>query len=121
MDSTEMDEVGVLIAAFSAQVGERHRPLALIARFRVRTGAGSRIEKAFAKASSQTASEAGVMAYQLHREPNNHDAFVVYEHWRSLNDLEAHLRAPYIAALRAEIDAVMEGQPQFHVILPTGT
>jgi quinol monooxygenase YgiN len=52
-----------------------------------------------------------VLAYQLHREPNNPDAFVVYEHWRSLDDLEAHLRTAYIAALRAEIDAVMEGEP----------
>ena len=121
MDSIEMDEVGGIIAAFAAQVGERHRALALIARFRVRAGAGPRIENAFAEASAQTASEAGVLAYQLHREPNNPDSFVVYERWRSLDDLEAHLRTPYIAALRAEIDAVMDGQPDFRVILPTAT
>jgi quinol monooxygenase YgiN len=121
MDSTEMDEVGGIIAAFEAQVGEPHRPLALIAHFRVRAGAGPAIEKEFAKASAQTASEAGVLAYQLHREPNNPDVFVVYEHWRSLDDLEAHLRTPYIATLRAEIDAVVEGQPEFQVILPTAT
>ena len=120
MDS-EMDEVGRIIATFEAQVGERHRPLALIARFRVRAGAGPRIEREFAKASAQTASEAGVLAYQLHREPNNPDVFVVYEHWRSLDDLEAHLRTPYIAALRAEIEAVVEGKPEFQVILPTAT
>jgi quinol monooxygenase YgiN len=121
MDSTEMDEVGGIIAAFEAQVGQRHRPLALIGRFRVCAGAGPRIEKEFAKASAQTASEAGVLAYQLHREPNNPDVFVVYERWRSLDDLEAHLRTAYITALRAEIDAVMEGQPEFQVILPTTT
>jgi hypothetical protein len=41
MDSTEKDEIGGIIAAFEAQIGERHRPLALIGRFRVRAGAGS--------------------------------------------------------------------------------
>ena len=121
MDSTEIDEVAAIIAAFDAQVGDRHRSLALIGRFRVRAGAGPRIEKEFAKASAQTANEAGVLAYQLHREPNDPDVFVVYERWRSLDDLDAHLRMPYIAALRAEIAAVMEGQPEFQVILPTAT
>ena len=119
MNTAEKDEVGGIIAAFATQVGDRHRPLALIARFRVRAGAGARVEKAFAEASIQTAREAGVLAYQLHREPDNPDGFVVYERWRSLRDLERHLRATYVAALRAEIDAVMEGQPSFQVLLPT--
>jgi len=118
MDSTETDEVARIIAAFAAQVADRHRPLALIARFRVRPGTGPRIEKAFAEASVQTAREAGVLAYQLHRELDNREAFVVYERWRSLEDLEAHLRTTYIAALREEIDAVMEGEPTFQVMLP---
>jgi quinol monooxygenase YgiN len=119
MNVAEMDEVAAIIAAFASQVGDRGRSLALIARFRVRAGAGQQIEKAFAEASVQTAREAGALAYQLHREPDNPDAFVVYELWRSLDDLETHLRTPYIRALRAEIDAVMEGQPSFNVILPT--
>jgi quinol monooxygenase YgiN len=119
MDTTAMDQVGGIIAAFAAEIGDHHRPLALIARFRVRSGAGPRIEKAFAEATIQTVREAGVLAYQLHREPGNSDSFVVYECWRSLDDLEAHLRTPYIAALRTEIDMVREGEPSFQVVLPT--
>jgi quinol monooxygenase YgiN len=119
MNTTAADEVGGIIAAFAAQLGDHQRSLALIARFRVRAGAGLRIEKAFAEASVQTAREAGVLAYQLHREADNPDAFVVYERWRSLEDLEGHLRTTYIAALRTEIDAVMEGQPSFQVMCPT--
>lgn len=119
MDTIALDEVGGIIAAFEAQVGHRQRPLAIIARFRVRSGTGSRIEKAFAEASVQTARESGALAYQLHRQPDNSDVFVVYERWRSLDDLEMHLRTPYITTLRAEIDAVMEGQPSFDVVLPS--
>lgn len=121
MDSTRTDEVGTIIAAFAGQIGERHVPLALIGRFRVRSGMGPGIERAFAKASGLTESEAGARAYQLHRDADNPDAFIVYERWRSLDDLEAHLRTPYIAALRADINAVIEGQPHFQVILPIGT
>ena len=43
----------------------------------------------------QTESEVGVLAYQLHLEADNPDAFIVYERWRSLDALEAHLRTPY--------------------------
>lgn len=119
MKTSATDEVGGIIAAFEARIGDHHRPLAIIVRFRVHSGAGLRIEKAFADASAQTSQEAGVLAYQLHREPDNPDAFIVYERWRSLDDLEAHLRTPYIMMLRREIDAVMEGQPSFNVVLPT--
>lgn len=117
--NAETDEVGEIIAAFAAQVRDRRRPVALLARFRVRTGAGPGIEKAFAEAATQTAREAGVLAYQLHREPENADAFVVYERWRSLEDLEAHLRTSYVGALRAAIDAAIEGPASFQVMLPT--
>lgn len=113
------DEVGGIIAAFADQMGDRRRSLAIIARFRVRKGVGPQIETAFAAASIRTAREEGVLAYQLHREPQDPDAFVVYERWLSLEALEAHLRTPYIAALRAEIDSVMEGEPSFQVLLPT--
>jgi len=119
MDTNSTDEVGGIIAVFATQVGDPRQPLALIARFRVRKSAGREIEEAFGEASARTASEEGVLAYQLHREPDNPDAFVVYERWRSLDDLENHLRAPYIASLRAKIDAVMQGEPNFHVILPS--
>lgn len=121
MNSPATDEVGGIVAAFAAQLGgDRRRALAIVARFRVRAGAGARIEKAFAEALRHTAREAGVRAYQLHREASNPDALVVYERWRSLDDLEAHLRTAYIGALRQEIDAVMEGRATFDVVLPVG-
>lgn len=119
MTTKAIDEVGGIISAFADQVGGYSLPLALIARFHVRKGAGPGIERAFAEASVETAREIGVLAYQLHREADNPDAFVVYERWRSLKDLEAHLRTTYIAVLRAKIDAVLEGEPSFHVMLPT--
>ncbi len=119
MNRATTDAVGGIIATFAAQLGDWRGPLALIARFSVRAGTGPRIEKAFLEASAQTAHETGALEYRLHRQPDNPEAFVVYERWRSLDDLEAHLRTSYVAALREEIDAVIEGQPSFQVMLPT--
>ena len=118
MNTGAKDGIGAIIAAFAAQIGGHQQPVALIGRFRVRAGAGHRIQKAFTEASVQTAREDGMLAYLLHCETGSPDAFVVYERWRSLEDLEAHLRTSYIAALRAEIDAVIDGEPSFQVMHP---
>lgn len=112
-------KVDGIIAAFAAKIADHHRPFALIGRFCVQAGTGGRIEKAFAAASVHTASEAGVLAYRLHRHTDDPNVFVVYEHWRSLADLEAHLRTNYIEALRGEIEAVLQGEPHFEIMVPT--
>jgi quinol monooxygenase YgiN len=119
MMAETMDDVGRIIAVFAVELGDSNLPFALIAPFRVRKGEGPGIEEAFAEASAETAGETGVLAYQLHREADDPDSFVVYERWRSLEDLEAHLRTAYIAVLRAKIDAALDGQPSFQVMVPT--
>jgi hypothetical protein len=93
---TTVDEVGGIIAAFETRVGDRERPLAIIARFCVRAGTGPRIEKAFADASAETAKEDGALAYQLHREPENSDPrnLEARERWSfSRAPLESEFRA----------------------------
>lgn len=116
--STPADAVSGIIAAFGAQVNDPAEPLALVARFRVRAGGQEPVERAFAAAARETRKEAGALAYALHREAGDPGVFVVYERWRSLGDLEAHLRTPYITELREVIDAVLDGDPDFRVLLP---
>jgi quinol monooxygenase YgiN len=44
----------------------------------------------------------------------------VYERWKSLADLEAHLRTLYITTLISETDEVLGGAPEFQVLMPAG-
>lgn len=112
------DVVGSIVAAFRAQLSNPANPLALLVRFRVADGDQHKVESAFDVARVQTALEEGVISFSLHREAADANRFVVYEQWRSLADLEAHLRTPYIMLLREQFDGLIVGAPEFHVLVP---
>jgi Antibiotic biosynthesis monooxygenase len=57
---------------------------------------------------------------EAHREGQDATGFAVYEQWRSLADLDRHLRTPYVTRLRDRLSRVMEGEPEFRVLLPAG-
>lgn len=116
--TTDLDDVSAIIGAFETQLGNRTIPFAMIARFQLTEDALSRVEQAFEKAVPPTRQEPGVLAYQPHRDPAIATGFVVYECWKSLNDLDAHLRTPYIVELRREIEAAMTGAPEFNLLRP---
>jgi quinol monooxygenase YgiN len=116
--TADLDDVSAFVGTFETQLGSRMIPFAMIARFRVAEDSQARVEQAFEKAVPPTLTEPGVLAYQPHRDPTDAAGFVVYERWKSLDDLEAHLRMSYIAALRQEIDAVMVGAPAFNLLRP---
>jgi len=119
LDRCLKDKAAAIVGAFAAEVGDRNTPVALVVDFRVREGAERATVERFAYAAAQTADEPGAIAYRLHHAPGDPRQFLVYERWRSLNDLEDHLRQPHIVALRDHIDEVIEGEPSFRVLLPS--
>ena len=54
---------------------------------------------------------ASVLAMQL---------FLLYERWKSLAALEAHLKSPYIKTLLSELPELTVGPPELHILLPVG-
>jgi quinol monooxygenase YgiN len=100
-DGTGDDDVAAMVARFGAQLTEPTRPFALLVRFQAQAGG-----------------EPAVMAFDLNREASDPARFVVYERWRSLAEFAAHLRTPYVAKLRHELEAMMTGAPEFHVLRP---
>ncbi len=116
--TSDLDDVSTIVAAFETKLGNRTIPFAMIARFQVTEDAVARVERAFEKAVPLTRREPGVLAYRPHRDPAVTAGFVVYECWKSLDDLHAHLRTPYIVELRQEIEAAMTGAPEFNLLRP---
>ena len=112
------DDVSAIIAGFAAALSSPAEPLSLVVRFQVREGDQAAVEAAFAAARGPTGQERGVMSYDLNREAADDTRFLVYERWRSLADLEAHLRTEYIAKLRKELSRLIIGAPEFHVFVP---
>jgi len=103
---------------FRTELRDPAEPLSLLVRFEVRKTDAAKVEAAFGQAISSTLKESGCRAFHLNRDARDSSRFVVYEQWHSLADLEAHLRTDYISRLRAELDDLMVGAPQFQVLVP---
>lgn len=113
------DDSTALLDAFRAELRDPTQPLSLLVRFAVEGGAEEAVEAAFARARTQTLKEPGCRAYELHRDPRRPGAFVVYEQWRSLADLETHFQTDGFTTVRDQIGARLIAEPEFQVLLPT--
>jgi quinol monooxygenase YgiN/uncharacterized protein YndB with AHSA1/START domain len=116
--SPAQDEISGIVQSFRAELRDPTQPLALMVRFEVRPAEGDRIEAEFARALPHTLGEAGCLLFEVSREATRSNRFVVYERWRSLADLEAHLRTASVLSLRAQIAAALVGPPEFNVLTP---
>jgi len=105
-------------APIRAALKDPSKPFAMLVRLQVKEGAEARWQAAFAKAAVETRREKGVLDYTLYHDASQPTRFVLYERWRSLADLEAHVQAPYITALFGEVQAVAAGPVEINVLLP---
>lgn len=112
------DQVAVMLQAFRNQIENASLPFALSVHFEVKDGAASRVLGAFADAIIPTRAESGCLVFELNRETQSPNRFVVYEQWRSFPDFEAHHGTRHTTALRDEINALLVGVPEFQVLVP---
>lgn len=70
---------------------------------RAAAGSEERVEELILGLVDPIRKEAGNIAFHVHRDRSDHRSFVIYEAFRSIADLKAHLAQPYT---RAFIDAI---------------
>jgi quinol monooxygenase YgiN len=119
-EKPQPDRVSSYIEQFGALLREPAKPFTIVARFSVKDGTQAKLEAALARARAATHCEPGVIAYDLNRDTADSARYLVYERWKSLADLEVHLRTLYIAKLMEEIDEVLAAAPEFNVFVPSG-
>jgi quinol monooxygenase YgiN len=114
------DKENPVITAVKSRLKNPDKPFTLIVRVQVKEGAGKQFEAAFAKAITATRKEKGNLAYELNRDTQDPSRYLVYERWKDLAALEAHLKTPHILALFEELPKVTDGAPESQVLLPAG-
>ncbi|WGF86373.1 putative quinol monooxygenase [Marinivivus vitaminiproducens] len=80
----------------------------VVAIFVAKPGAEAKLEELFRAVIPTTLAEEGCIRYQLNRDRNQPRRFVWTEEWESLRHLEAHLAAPHITELFAQVPAYVE-------------
>ncbi len=109
-----------IVAAVKANVKDPSKPFTMLVYIKVKEGAAGKFENAFAKAVTETRKEKGNLAYDLNRSTKNPNEFVVYERWRNLTALEAHLKSAHIQALFAATGDLRTGPPDAKILVPAG-
>lgn len=112
------DDVAAIVEAFGACLSGPTDALCLLVRFRVREPDRETVRSAFQSVRNKTLHEPGCGVFELDEEAANPGGFVIYERWRSLADLETHLRKGHTAELRALFHSLIIEGPDFQVLRP---
>jgi quinol monooxygenase YgiN len=113
--------VGVFAAALGAdehpavtlvksKVKDPARPFALFVTIKAKAGKEKELEAAFAPCIAATKKEAGCLAYELNRDPDEPNTYVMYEKFKNLAALEAHLKLEHTAKLFKAIEPLTDGE-----------
>ncbi len=114
---TPSDDVSAIVGMFGRQLEHPEQPFTLLVRFLVRDGTQDDVVSQFAEARALTLNDPGCLAFELNWYADG-KRFIVHEKWRSLADLDAHLRTAHADGLRRAYDAVIVGVPEFDVLVP---
>lgn len=101
-----------IVAAVKAKLTDPSKPFSMFVTFKVKAGKNAEFEAAVAAAIKGTVKEPGNVAYQLNHDPDHPDTYVLYERWKTLDALVAHMKTPHLEALGKALAGVTDGPPQ---------
>lgn len=109
-----------IAALVRSKVPNPAQPFALAVELQALDGRGDEVVAAIKKCGSIIASrkEAGCAVYDISRDLDSPDHFVVYEIWRDLPALESHLATPHFTAVAGVLGDLLVGPPVVRVLTP---
>ncbi|AMV27920.1 autoinducer-2 (AI-2) modifying protein LsrG [Gemmata sp. SH-PL17] len=105
-----------VVALIKSKVKDEKKPFALLVTFKVKAGNEKKFEEAFAPALVATRKEPGCVAYYLNRDPDEPTTYVMYEHFKGIAALEAHMKEKHTGTLLGTVIPMCEGEPKIKVL-----
>lgn len=88
----------------------------VVATFKAKPDQEQAVRQALEKMVAPTRAESGNLGYDLHEGVKDAHEFVLYEHWRSQPDLDAHMQKPYFKQMGEELSGTLQ-QPYTVTVL----
>jgi len=117
---TAEEKPNPVVAQVKAALKDVDKPFTLVVHIQVKKGSGKKFEAAFARAAKPTRKEKGCLTYDLNHDAKNPANYLVYERWRNLAALDAHLKSEHITRLFKDIGELLAAPPNSDVMLPVG-
>ena len=115
-DAGTRSELHPIAMGVKEQIGDYEGPFVLVVKLKTKAGKSDEFIKAFKKAAGKTRKEEGNMQYQLSRSFTENDSLMLYERWKSLDALDAHLKQPYIVKLLTDTEDILAEPPQLNAM-----
>ena len=109
-----------IVTMIRGKLSDPAKPFVILAEFEACPGRGDALAAAVAgtKVVRLSQAEPGCLAYDLCRDADAPDRFVMVERWRSLAALADHLATPHFAAIGAALDGLLAKAPAVRVLAP---
>ncbi len=104
--------------AVAAKLTKPKQRFTMIAKLTVKDGEAEKFIAAFAEAVELVRKEPGCARYELNQINGEKNSFVVYERWKGLDALKAHLAAAHTKKLLETVGPLLEGEPEIVVLTP---
>ena len=103
------------VKLIKSKVKDPAKPFAVLVTFQVKPGKEKDFEAAFRPAIAATKKEPGCVAYELNRDPDHPETYVMYEKFKSVAAVEEHLKAKYTQTLLTTVGPLTEGELKIKV------
>jgi quinol monooxygenase YgiN len=98
------------VALVKSKVKDPARPFALFVTIKAKAGQEKELEAAFAPCIAATKKEAGCLAYELNRDPDEPTTYVMFEKFKNVAALEAHLKQDHTTKLLKALEPLTDGE-----------
>ncbi len=115
-DVKAADEDNPVIKLVKSKVKDPAKPFALLVTFKVKAGNEKKFEEAFAPALTATRKEPGCIAYYLNRDPDEPTTYIMYESFKGVAGLDAHMKEKHTETLLKTVIPMCDGDPQIKVL-----
>ena len=116
INTNAADEENPVVKLIKSKVKDEKKPFALLVTFKVKPGNEKKFEEAFAPCLVATRKEPGCAAYYLNRDTEAASNYIMYEQFKSIAALEAHMKEKHTQTLLATVVPMCEGDPQIKVL-----
>lgn len=85
------------------------KKVTVVARIKAKEGMEEKVKQELMALRGPTRSEKGCVKYELHQSIENKSLFMFYENWASQQDLDKHLKMPYMKSHMEKASEILDG------------
>ncbi len=99
-----------VVALVKSKVKDPAKPFALFVTIKAKSGKEKELEAAFAPCIAATKKEPGCLAYELNRDSDEPTIYVMFEKFKNVAALEAHLKLEHTTKLLKALPPLTDGE-----------